>query len=86
MVAPDGERFKADGTYRDARARAAFMTWRWEEDKPEEEHDTQLKLECNEQDGGTELVLTHEQFASVESRGRHERGWTIMLDQFGAVA
>ena len=49
------------------------MTWRWEEDKPEDEHDTLLTLEFNEVDDGTELVLTHERFASVESRDSHAK-------------
>jgi len=61
------------------------MTWRWEEDKPEDEYDTLLTLEFNELNGGTELVLTHEQFANADSRDRHEDGWTAIMEQLGTV-
>jgi hypothetical protein len=31
----------------------------------------------------TELILTHEKFASTESRDRHEQGWTGCLNALG---
>jgi hypothetical protein len=34
----------------------------------------------------TELTLTHEKFASVESRDRHEDGWGRCLDSLGKFA
>jgi uncharacterized protein YndB with AHSA1/START domain len=86
MLMPDGERMNVGGTYRDVRPPERLsMTWRWEEDKPEDEFDTLLTLEFNEVDGGTELVLTHEQLASVESRDRHEHGWTAIMEQLPAA-
>jgi uncharacterized protein YndB with AHSA1/START domain len=86
MLMPDGERMNVGGTYRDVRPPERLsMTWRWEEDKPEDEFDTLLTLEFNEVDGGTELVLTHEQLASVESRDRHEHGWTAIMEQLAAA-
>ncbi len=86
MLMADGERMTVGGTYREVRAPERLsMTWRWEEDKPEDEYDSLLTLEFNELDGGTELVLTHEQFASVETRGRHEEGWTAIMEQLGAT-
>jgi len=85
MLMPDGERWNVRGTYREVRPPERLcMTWRWEEDKPEDEYDTLLTLEFNELGGGTELVLTHEQFASVDSRDRHETGWTAIMQQLGA--
>jgi len=30
-------------------------------------------------------VLTHEQFASVDSRDRHAEGWTTIMQQLGAA-
>ena len=82
MLKPDGERLPVSGTYRDVRAPERLsMTWRWEEDDPAEEYDSLLTLEFNEVAGGTELVLTHEQLASVESRDRHTEGWGMILDQ-----
>jgi uncharacterized protein YndB with AHSA1/START domain len=82
MLMPDGERMNVGGTYREVRAPERLsMTWRWEEDDPADEFDTLLTLEFNEVAGGTELVLTHEQLASVESRDRHADGWGKILDQ-----
>jgi uncharacterized protein YndB with AHSA1/START domain len=86
MLLPDGERYIATGTYRDVRAPERLsMTWRWQEDDPADEHDSLLTLEFNEVAGGTELVLTHEQLASVESGERHTHGWNQILDQLPVV-
>jgi uncharacterized protein YndB with AHSA1/START domain len=82
MLMPDGERMLVGGTYREVRRPERLsMTWRWEEDDPSLEYDTLLTLEFNEVDGGTELVLTHEQFARAESRENHSRGWSQIFDQ-----
>jgi uncharacterized protein YndB with AHSA1/START domain len=86
MLMPDGERMNVGGTYREVRAPERLsMTWRWEEDDPADEFDTLLTLDFNEVAGGTELVLTHEQLASVESRDRHADGWGKILDQLEAT-
>ncbi len=86
MLTPEKERFVARGTYREVKApERLVMTWRWEEDDPAEEHVTLLTLDFNERGGETELVLTHENLASVESRDRHEQGWTSIVDQLAAV-
>ncbi|MEA2688302.1 MAG: hypothetical protein QOD51_909 [Candidatus Eremiobacteraeota bacterium] len=86
MLMPDGERMNVGGTYREVRAPERLsMTWRWEEDDPADELDTLLTLEFNEVAGGTELVLTHEQLASVESRDRHADGWGKILDQLASA-
>jgi uncharacterized protein YndB with AHSA1/START domain len=53
MLMPDGERWNVGGTYREVRPpERLVMTWRWEEDKPEDEHETLLTLEFNDLDGG----------------------------------
>jgi uncharacterized protein YndB with AHSA1/START domain len=86
MVMPDGERMNVGGTYRDVRPPERLsMTWRWEEDDPADEYDTLLTLEFNEVVGGTEVVLTHAQIASVESRDRHADGWGKILDQLAGA-
>jgi uncharacterized protein YndB with AHSA1/START domain len=70
------------GEYRDVqRPKRLSMTWRWEEDNPADEYDTLLTLEFLDRGGKTELVLTHEQFATAESRNNHKEGWTAILDQ-----
>ncbi|HEY4433817.1 MAG TPA: SRPBCC domain-containing protein [Candidatus Cybelea sp.] len=86
MQMSDGERWYVGGTYREVRPpERIVMTWRWEEDKPEDEHESLLTLEFNERDGGTELVLTHERLASDESRDGHEKGWAAILEKLGTV-
>ncbi len=87
MLKPDGERMVARGTYREVRPPERLsMTWRWEEDDPADEHESLLTLEFNELGSGTELVLTHDQFISAESRDRHEQGWSIIVDQLAEIA
>ena len=56
-------------------------TWKWEEANPADEHDTLLTLEFIERGSQTEVVLTHENFKSNESRDSHEHGWNAILDQ-----
>jgi uncharacterized protein YndB with AHSA1/START domain len=86
MLRADGERWIVGGTYREVRpARRLQMTWRWQEDDPADEHDTLVTLEFNPLEGGTELILTHEQFASEDSRTGHAHGWEAILDQLREV-
>jgi uncharacterized protein YndB with AHSA1/START domain len=86
MDSPENGRFVARGTYLEVNApKRLVMTWRWEEDDPAEEYDSLLSLDFNERSGATELVLTHEKLASVESRARHEEGWTAIIDQLAIV-
>lgn len=86
MRMPDGERWNVGGIYQEVRPPERLsMTWRWDEDNPEDEYDTLLTLEFNEADGGTELVLTHERFANVDSRNRHEGGWAKIMARADAV-
>ena len=85
MIMPDGERMKVNGVYREVRPPERLsMTWRWEEDDPADERDTVLSLDFHPRGASTELVLTHENFASSESRDNHERGWTAILEQLAA--
>ena len=42
-----------------------------------------VTVEFNEQPGGTEMHLTHRGFPSAESRGRHEQGWTGVMEKLG---
>lgn len=74
------------GVYREvASGRKLVMTWRWQEDDAADEYDTLLTLEFNPHDGGTELILTHEQIATERSRKNHEHGWTAIVEQLGRV-
>ena len=86
MVKADGERLPVTGTYREVRPPERLsMTWRWEEDNPADEYDTILTLEFNPVAGGTEVVLTHAQIATAESRENHAHGWGLILDQLAVI-
>lgn len=85
MLRPDGERFIVGGSYREIVARERLVyTWRWEEDRPEDEFDTLVTVEFLDRGESTEIVLTHELLKSEESRAAHEGGWNATLDKFEA--
>lgn len=86
MLHEDREAFVALGVYKEVvPASRLVMTWRWEEDNPADEHETLLTLEFNPHGSGTELVLTHENLASLESRTNHEHGWSTLLEKLDAL-
>jgi len=86
----DGEFFTTVGTYREVKPPERLVfTWQFEKDGSGDEYgeveppEMLVTLEfkvCGKQ---TELILTHEKFASVESRDRHNEGWTRCLDSLG---
>jgi uncharacterized protein YndB with AHSA1/START domain len=78
----DGEFFTAAGTYLEVKAPERLVyTWDWEKDGAGTEFgelegkETQLTVEFREKGKRTELVLTQENFTSIESRDRHVGGW-----------
>ena len=76
MRAPDGKVYCVGGVYRVFEPPARLvMTWTWESDSMAGV-ETLVTLEFREDDGGTELVLTHEGLPRPEARDKHEEGWT----------
>ena len=78
----DGEYFTAAGSYLEVKPPERLVyTWDWEKDGAGTEFgelegtETQVTVEFQASGKGTKLVLTHEKFASTESRDRHEFGW-----------
>ena len=55
-------------------------SWIWEEPNEHAGIETQVTVEFLEQDGGTELVLTHERFTRPDMKERHLGGWSGALD------
>jgi uncharacterized protein YndB with AHSA1/START domain len=86
----DGDFFTTVGIYHEVKPpeRLAF-TWSFEKDGSGEEFgeveppEMLVTVEFHARGKQTELILTHEKFASVESRDRHEDGWTRCLDSLG---
>ena len=86
MIAPDGDENIATGVFSEVvPPERIACTWRWEEDVKEKEHDTLLRVEFHARGDETEIVLTHENFVSEESRGNHEHGWNALLAKLPSV-
>lgn len=86
MVDLDGtDPYVAKGTYREIvpKSRIAY-TWTWEEDAPEDEHETFVTWEFRAVGDETEVTLTHVGLRNAESRDGHRGGWTQMFDKFEA--
>jgi len=84
---PDGEFYTTVGVYREIKAPERLVfTWQFEKDGSGHEFgeveppEMLVTLEFKAHGKQTQLILTHEKFASVESRGRHEQGWARCLD------
>src|SRR5258707_6809030 len=89
MKMPDGEFFTAVGEFREVKAPTRLVyTWDWEKDGSGAEfgevegQPSLITVEFLKRGKGTELVLTHNRFASVESRDNHAHGWTRGVESF----
>ena len=87
---PDGEYFTSVGVYREVKPPERLVfTWQFEKDGSGgefgevEEPEMLVTVELKAHGKQTELILTHEKFASVESRDRHNDGWTRCLNSLG---
>ena len=86
----DGEYFTTVGTYREVKPPERLVfTWQFEKDGSGndfgevEPPEMLVTVEFKARGKQTELTLTHEKFASVESRDRHNDGWTRCLNALG---
>jgi uncharacterized protein YndB with AHSA1/START domain len=86
----DGEYFTTAGSYREVKPPERLVfTWAFEKDGSGDEFgeveppEMLVTLEFHARGKQTELVLTHEKFASAESRDRHEQGWSRCLAELG---
>lgn len=86
MKMADGENFNVGGTISEFRApeRLAY-SFTWEEDDKSAEHDTYVTIDFIERGKQTEMIFTHEQLASVESRDRHAGGWNDLFARLEAA-
>jgi uncharacterized protein YndB with AHSA1/START domain len=86
----DGEFFTSVGVYREVKPPERLVfTWQFEKDGSGDEYgeveppEMLVTIEFRARGKQTELLLTHEKFASVESRDRHEQGWIRCLNELG---
>ena len=83
MREPDGKEHRVVGAYRviDPPKRLAY-TWQWETKSTNNDLvETLVTIEFLPRGTGTELVLTHEGFASEEARTSHEHGWSAIMEK-----
>ena len=74
----NGEEHNPTGVYKEViPEKKLVFTWEWP-DMPERESLVTFLLEPI--DGGTELVLVHEQLPDADARKSHEDGWRGFLD------
>ncbi|MGQ0810288.1 MAG: SRPBCC family protein [Nitrospiraceae bacterium] len=85
---PDDEYFTSVGVYREVNPPERLVfTWAWEKDGSEpdfgevEPPETLVTLEFRARREQTEMVFTQTNFASVQSRDNHNRGWSAYFDQ-----
>lgn len=85
MVDPAGVSHTVGGVYREiVPGKKLVFTWAWEKGDPMGgEGETLVTLELTARDGGTELILTHENFGDEPARDHHQEGWTGCLERLG---
>jgi uncharacterized protein YndB with AHSA1/START domain len=80
MRSPEGKDHIISGVYREiVPPERLVFTWAWEQDGARG-HETVVTIELLETPGGTRLELTHEGFATEDSRDRHSHGWSGCFD------
>jgi uncharacterized protein YndB with AHSA1/START domain len=77
MQSPEGDVKLLTGEYREVRPPARLVyTWRFDAGET-----TLVTVEFNDRGSATEIVLTHERFATEQARTQHQRGWGGCLDR-----
>lgn len=80
MHAPNGDNHIIGGNYVEIIPNEKLVfTWKWEHDGGEQE-DTLVTIEFFEQDRETKLVITHENFSTMEQAENHNKGWSSSLE------
>ena len=84
MKSADGTLYVATGVYREIipNEKLAF-SWRWENSPSEPE--TLVTVEFKKSGEQTELVLTHENFATEQAAKDHHEGWGGALSKLTAL-
>lgn len=84
-----GKRWGIWGSYLEVKPPEKLVyTWAWKHDPGvgnTPEGDTTVTVEFRDRGPETELVLTHERFASVVARDEHTQGWTSCFNRLERV-
>jgi uncharacterized protein YndB with AHSA1/START domain len=82
LLKENGEEWACLGEYLElVPGKKIIFTWKWDDDDDWKPHNSVVTIELADRDGGTELLLTHEQLPSEKSRDRHNEGWNSVLDR-----
>ena len=82
LIDCDGKEVTIDGQYREVvPGKKIAFSWRHHDDRVWEGRTSMVTIEFSDANGGTELLLTHEQLPSEESRDDHGQGWKSVLDR-----
>lgn len=83
----EGKPWCIHGTYLEVKAPERLVfTWEWEDyPAPGDSGDTLVTVKLFERGGQTEVVLTHEKFATEAARQDHATGWVGCLDAMAKV-
>ena len=80
LINSEGEKMTIRGEYRELHpGRKIVFTWQWDDDETWKNHISVVTVELADDDGGTELRLTHERLPNEESRDGHNEGWNSVL-------
>jgi uncharacterized protein YndB with AHSA1/START domain len=82
LINQEGEEMSVFGEYLElVPGKKIVFTWKWDDDDVWENRNSIVTVELSDREGGTELLLKHEQLPSEESRDRHNDGWNSVLDR-----
>ena len=82
LINQEDEEMSVFGEYRElVPEKKIVFTWKWDDDDVWENRTSIVTIELSDREGGTELLLKHEQLPSEESRDRHNEGWNSVLDR-----
>ena len=84
-----GKAWRIRGEYLEVRPPERLVyTWAWDNDPAlgEPYGDTRVTVEFRDRGKETELVLTHERFATAKARDEHDNGWMQCLDRLSKLA
>jgi len=85
MESPDGTEHVVRGVYREiVPPHRLVYTWRWDTIPGFPETVVTVEFRAAS-DGGTDLLLVHDDLPSDDARARHEHGWVTSLGNLAAI-
>jgi glutathione S-transferase len=87
MASSECGTMEVNGVYTEIKkpSRLAF-TWGWEESDSSKRIETRVTIDLIDQNGSTEVKVTHEGFTDADSCAKHEFGWNACLEKMEKLA